>query len=57
MTHFVNKANSGKNKIVSSRPNERLDFGSGTKETVMTEGKVIAARNLEDRTQVYHSHE
>jgi hypothetical protein len=42
---------SGKHKIVSGRSNERLDFGSGTKETVMPKKKVIDARNLKDWTK------
>jgi hypothetical protein len=36
---------------VSSRANERLDFGSGTKEAVMPNKKVIAPRNLKDWTK------
>jgi len=47
---------SGKHKIVSSRSNERLDLGSGTK-AVMPKKKVIAARNLERLDQVYHHSE
>jgi len=44
-------ANSGKHKIVPSCSNERLDFGSGTKEAVMPKKKFIAPRNLKDWTK------